>query len=188
MRPPEFDGYPDGARIWVFGSERGLNPAETESLLAAVDRFLSSWRAHGVPLRATRAWLHDHFLIVCVDTETELPSGCSIDALTQVLREVEAGLGVRFLGNEPVWYRDRAGCIRRATRPEFRALARAGKVTGESVVFDNSLTRLQQLRAGRWEGPARERWHSVFFEPAARSGARAANERGRRVAPPASHP
>ena len=168
MRLAEFDGYPGGARIWVFGAERGLNAAETESLLASVDGFLSSWRAHGAPLRATRAWRHDRFLIVCVDTESELPSGCSIDALVQVLREAEAGLGVRFLGNEPVWYRDRAGSIRRATRPEFRVLAGKGDVTEESVVFDNSLTRLQQLRGGRWEGPAGERWHSVFFRRPAR--------------------
>lgn len=179
MKLPEFEGYPDGARIWIFGAERGLKDDETALLLASVDDFLDSWKAHGLPLRATRAWRYSRFLIVCADTETELPSGCSIDALTSVFREMEARLDARFLGNEAVWYRDVAGRIRRATRPEFRALAGRGEVTPESVVFDNSLTALQQLRRGRWEGPAAERWHAALFGP---PSARAGNPRSARAA------
>lgn len=168
MKLPEFDGYPDGARVWIFGAGRELHGEEAASLHGAVDGFLASWKAHGTPLRAARAWRHNRFLIVCVDTETELPSGCSIDALTGVLREMETGLGARFLGNEAVWYRDAAGRVARASRPEFRKLAATGEVTGGSIVFDNSLTTLGELRAGRWEGPAADRWHAVFF---ARRGA-----------------
>ncbi|MXX56552.1 MAG: hypothetical protein F4Z44_12380 [Gemmatimonadetes bacterium] len=91
------------------------------------------------------------------------PSGCSIDALVHVLGEMEHRLGVRFLGNEAVWYRDGRDCIRKASRTEFRSLANTGAVTPASVVFDNSITELAELRNGRWEGPARERWHAAFF-------------------------
>ena len=172
MKLPDFDGFPDESRIWIFGAQRGLDDGEAAWLLAAVDGFLASWKAHGVPLRATRTWRNDRFLIVCADTGIALPSGCSIDALTGVFREMEGRIGVRFLGNEAVWYRDSEGSIRRATRPEFRSLARTGEVTPASVVFDNSLTSLAQLRAGRWEGPAADRWHAVFFERApSRAGA-----------------
>ncbi len=160
----DFDGFPGDSRIWIFGAQRGLDHGEAGSLLDAVDAFLATWKAHGVPLRAARTWRHGRFLIVCADTGVALPSGCSIDALTGVLREMESRIGVRFLGNEAVWYRDSEGRIRRATRPEFRSLARAGEVTPASVVFDNSLTTLAQLSAGGWEGPAAERWHAAFFE------------------------
>ena len=163
MNVPGFCGYPDASRIWIFGAERELDDGKATLLLSRVDDFLASWKAHGVPLRAARAWCHGRFLIVCADTGAALPSGCSIDALTGVLREMEARTGVRFLGNEAVWFRDREGSIRRTGRPEFRRLAETGEVTPESVVFDNSLTRLEQLREGRWEGPAAERWHAVFF-------------------------
>ncbi len=167
MRFRGFEGFPGESRIWIFGADRGLESGEAEELLGAVDGFLASWKAHGVPLRASRAWRYGRFLIVCADIGTALPSGCSIDALTHVLQGMEVRLGVRFLGNEAVWYRDPEGRIRRATRPEFRSLARAGEVTPESEVFDNSVTSLAQLRAGRWEGPAAERWHAVFFPHAA---------------------
>lgn len=170
MKLAEFDGFADESRVWVFGARRVLAEDETESLLRAVDGFLASWRAHGTPLRAARAWRRDRFLIVCADTATAPPSGCSIDALTGVLRDAEARGGVGFLGNEAVWYRDPAGRVRRATRPEFRSMATAGRITPETVVFDNSLTTLGEMRAGRWEGPAADRWHAVFFRGARSAG------------------
>lgn len=164
MNIAALDGFPDSARVWVFGSERELAGAEAGLVLDAVDGFLAQWTAHGVPLRAARSWCYERFLVVAVDIESASPSGCSIDALVKVLRGFEDRLGVRFLGNEAVWYRDARGSIRRASRPGFRALANDGEVVPESVVFDNSITALAELRGGRWEGPARERWHAAFFE------------------------
>ena len=164
MTTPELQSFPASARIWIFGADRELEARESGRLLTAVDAFLATWAAHGTPLRATRSWRYGRFLIVAADTGTSAPSGCSIDALVGVLREMEGRLGVRFLGNEAVWYRDGQDRIRKASRPEFRGLARSGQVAAESVVFDNSITELSELRAGRWEGPARDRWHAAFFD------------------------
>lgn len=164
MMPSEFQNFPDNTRIWIFGADRELEDRESAELLTGVDGFLRNWAAHGVPLHAARSWCHDRFLIVGADTEAATPSGCSIDALVGVLREMELRFGVRFLGNEAVWFRDARDRIRRASRPEFRGLAKSGGVTPASVVFDNSITELAQLRAGQWEGPARDRWHSAFFD------------------------
>ncbi len=164
MTPPELQGFPDSARIWIYGVDRELQARESEQLLASVDGFLATWAAHGVPLRAARSWCYGRFLIVGADTEASAPSGCSIDALVGVLKQMETRLGVRFLGNEAVWYRDTRDRIRKASRPEFRKLARSGEITPASVVFDNSVTALSELRAGHWEAPARDRWHAAFFD------------------------
>src|SRR6188474_3357510 len=45
----QFDALPDSARVWVFASDQPLTGAVADTLLAAVDRFLSEWKAHGVP-------------------------------------------------------------------------------------------------------------------------------------------
>ena len=164
MTPAELQGFPDSARIWIFGVDRELEARESVQLLASVDGFLATWAAHGVPLRAARSWCYGRFLIVGADTEASAPSGCSIDALVGVLKQMETRLGVRFLGNEAVWFRDTRDRIRKISRPEFRKLARSGEITPASVVFDNSVTALSELRAGRWESPARDRWHAVFFD------------------------
>ena len=164
MRLSGLDRLPGSARIWIFGAEREIGGAEAARLLAAVDRFLDRWTAHGTPLRAAREWRYDRFLIVGVDQVAAPPSGCSVDDLTRALRAAEGEFGVRFLGNETVWYRDDAGRVRGASRPEFRRLAQEGGATAASIVFDNSITGLAELRGGRWEGPASERWQAAFFE------------------------
>lgn len=162
-KPARLDDLPESARTWVFGASRELRVSESVKLLAAVDGFLAGWKAHGVPLRAARDWRYGRFLVVAVDPGATAPTGCSIDALVAVLKEVERETDVRFLGNETVWYRNAGGSVRSAPRAEFKSMARQGRVTPASVVFDNSITELAALRDGRWEGPARDSWHATFF-------------------------
>lgn len=160
-----FEALPDESRLWVFGVDRTLAKTEQESFLSAVDRFLETWQAHGVRLTCGRDWRRGRFLLVAVDEASEPPSGCSIDAMVGVLRGQERRLGLRVLDNTPVWF-VADGEVRRISRPDFRRLAEQGVVGPDTVVFDNTVTRLKDARAGRWEGPARGTWHQkVFFEP-----------------------
>jgi len=93
------------------------------------------------------------------------PSGCSIDAMVSVLKDQERRLGIRVLDNTPVWFLA-DGEVRRISRPAFRALVEDGTVNSDTVVFDNTVTRLKEARGGSWEGPAQESWHQgVFFKP-----------------------
>ena len=48
-------------------------------------------------------------------------------------------------------------------RPDFRRLAQAGEVGEETVVFDNTIGSVGDVRAGRWERPFRESWHARSF-------------------------
>lgn len=162
MRLPDLEHLPDDARIWIFAADRPLAEPESRSVLEAVDHFLEDWAAHGVPLSGARDLRHGRFLVVGVDESLAPPSGCSIDALVRVLKDLETRLDVRFLGNESVWYRTEAG-VERATRGEFKRKAQSGEVRSDVVVFDNAVTRLADLREGRWEGPAHDRWHGPAF-------------------------
>lgn len=157
-----FERLPDQARLWVFASERPLSARERAALLARVDGFLSRWKAHGAPLAAGRAWLHDRFLAVAVDESVTPPSGCSIDALVHMLKELEAEIGSRLVDNTPVYYRSSRG-VERVSRGGFRKLADAGEVTLDTPVFNNTITRLDEFRGGKWEGPARHSWQGRAF-------------------------
>ncbi len=159
---PVFERLPDQARLWVFGSERALTPNERAALLGRVDGFLSRWKAHGAPLAAGRAWLHDRFLAVAVDERVTPPSGCSIDALVRMLKELEAEIGSRLVDNTPVYYRSARG-VERVSRGGFGERVAAGEVTLDTPVFNNTITRLGELREGKWEGPARQSWQGRAF-------------------------
>ena len=162
MTDSVFERLPDEARLWVFASERPLSARERTPLLERVDAFLARWKAHGAPLAAGRAWLHDRFLAVAVDESVTPPSGCSIDALVHMLKELEAELGSRLVDNTPVYYRSSEG-VERVSRGRFRKLADAGDVTPDTLVFNNTITRLAEFRGGKWEGPARHSWQGRAF-------------------------
>jgi hypothetical protein len=154
-----FSELPSSARLWIFPAERTLMPDEEETFLARIDAFLDGWTTHGVPLTCARDWRYSRFLLVGVD---EAASGCAIDAMTHVLKDVGRDLGVSFLDRAPILYKKGDG-VRRSSRAEFKAMVEAGEVDLDTVVFDNSISRLFQLEAGDWQKPAGASWHRRFF-------------------------
>ena len=165
--PTALDALPGDARLWIFGSSRPLQENEEARLLETVDRFLGQWHAHGHPLAAAREWRHGRFLLVGVDRTVTAPSGCSIDALVRELKGLERSLDVTLVDGGAVWYREGGadGAVRKVDRPGFQALVDEGRVGPDTVVFDTSLTRVEELREGKWERPATDGWHAqVFFK------------------------
>ncbi len=158
-----FDSLPGSARLWIFAAERGLTSRERDYLLSTVDAFLDHWQAHGRALTCAREFRHDRFLFVAVDEAAVDASGCSIDALVRDIKRAESVLGVVLVDHGPVLYRS-GDAITRVSRDEFAELVQCGRVSADTVVFDNTLTRVDDVRGGRWEGPASASWHrSAFF-------------------------
>ena len=158
----DFASLPSDARLWVFAADRPLTRDEGRRLLQAVDAFLAQWKAHGHPLTVARDWRYDRFLLVGVDEDSAGATGCSIDAMVRTLGDLEQALQVQLLDHGPVLFR-RGEAIERLPRPAFAALARDGGVSPDTVVFNNSVTRVGELREGRWETPARQSWHARAF-------------------------
>jgi hypothetical protein len=156
-----FEKLPDSSRVWVFGSDKLVQGAAADSLLAAVDQYLSEWRAHGVPLIAARDWRDSRFLAIGVDTTQENASGCSIDGLFRTLHALEREIGVRMLGGGRVFYRAN-NSTEVASRDDFADLAANGTITRSTPVFDTSLTTAADWRT-KFEQPAGEAWTAGLF-------------------------
>lgn len=157
-----FEELPAEARVWIFSAARRLSAAEGTRLLAEVDAFIDQWGAHGMPLTAGRDLVYDQFLFIAVDQRAAGPSGCSIDALVRRMTALQDELGVELVNHAPVLFRQGAE-IARVPRDDFAALAEAGEVGPDTTVFDNTLTSLGAVRAGRWELPASDSWHARAF-------------------------
>ena len=65
----------------------------------------------------------------------------------------------------PVWFRDPSGRIGTVSRGGFTDLGRSGEVSASTPVFDLTLTRLVDLRAGRLEAAAGDTWHNGLLTP-----------------------
>lgn len=163
MTAAPFSRLPDTARLWIFASPEPLSDPKAERLLEVVDTHLASWLAHGRPVVGARDWRYDRFLLVAADEAATGVSGCSIDSLFHVLQREEQRLGIRLLDPAPVWFRDAAGELRSATRSEFRAHVRNGSLGPDTVVFDNTVATVGDVREARWETRMKDAWHQRAF-------------------------
>ena len=120
--------------------------------------FVADWTAHRRDLQAGFDWLHGRFLLIGVDESRAGASGCSIDALTGHLRNLGAELDLDLLDSMPVWFRGPSGHVRMVSRAEFADLAVRGEVSDSTPVFDLTLTRIGDLRAGGLETAASSSW------------------------------
>lgn len=157
-----FDQLPPDARLWIFAAERPLTAAESARVLEETDSFINQWMAHGVPLTAGRDLRHNQFVLVAVDERAAGVSGCSIDALVRRMQQLEGVLGLELVNNAPVLYRE-GTAIERVSRDRFAELAAAGTVGPSTRVFDNTLSRVGDLLAGKWEVKAADSWHARAF-------------------------
>ena len=157
-----FDQLPADARLWIFPASRPLSGDEQRRVLAEADAFIDQWMAHGVPLSAAREIRHNQFILIAVNERAAGVSGCSIDALVRKMGELQHVLGLELIENGPVLYRS-GGHIARVPRDEFAKLASTGQVNLDTLVFDNTLARVSDLREGRWEVRAADTWHARAF-------------------------
>lgn len=161
------DTLPDDSRLWIFGARAPLDDVDAPRLLGAVDRFLKEWKAHGEPLTCAREFLEEYFLVVAVDERTSDASGCSIDGLFRLLQQAEEGIGTTMVGGGTVYFRDALGLVHCVPRADFAMMGQDGDVTGDTPVFDTTITSLGDFRA-RFERPARQSWHADLLPPQAR--------------------
>lgn len=153
-----FDTLPADARVWVFAASRPLDATEASALLAPVDAYLATWKAHGAPLTVARDLREHRFLVIGVDQRTAGASGCSIDALYRTLQQVEGVLGTALVAGGRVFWRARDGAVHGGTRAEFSAAAVRGDVTPATPVFDTNVSTVAALD-GTFERAAADSWH-----------------------------
>lgn len=77
---------PESSRIWIFTANRKFTDYESTMLAAELDIFVSSWKAHGNALSAGFDICYGCQIIIGVDENAEVPSGCSIDKAFRLLQ------------------------------------------------------------------------------------------------------
>ena len=155
---------PADARVWIFPASRQLTEEERRRVLAEADAFIDQWTAHGVPLTAARDIRHEQFVLVGVNERAAGVSGCSVDALVRRMAQLQTAIGVDLINNAPVLFR-RGDRVERVPRERFAEMAANGEVGLDTVVFDNTVERVGDVRDGRWEVRAADAWHARAFFP-----------------------
>ena len=152
---------PAYARLWVYKTPRALGQAEQRLVRERGAEFTSGWAAHGSPLDACVEVLHDRFVIIAVDEEQALASGCSIDKSVGFIKGLEHDLRMMLTDRMIVIY-EQDGEVTSCRLQDLPELVKEGMITGETIVFDDLVATVGELRE-RFKVPLRASWLERFL-------------------------
>ena len=150
------DTLPAHARVWIYKSAKGFTPEQREAILAQGQAFTSSWAAHGAALDACVDVLLDHFMVVAVDEQQAMASGCSIDKSVRFVQDLEKGMGIN-LTDRMVVLCEKDGSVHSCRVPDVQDLLKRGELTADTIVFDDLVNTKADLDA-RFRSPLRLTW------------------------------
>lgn len=143
--PHNITALPDSARVWIFQSNRALNPAEQQLIHEEARAFSDQWRAHGTSLAADGFLYEGLFLILGVDETRHGASGCSIDTATHFVRKIGNELGINWMDRLKLGIKTEKGW-EIADENTVRQLLDTGKIHRETLVANTLVSNVGELK------------------------------------------
>lgn len=156
-----FDTLPEESRIWIYQSNRKFSDEELAEIEVDLKQFIENWAAHGTSLTASYLLKYNRFIILAVNQEQQVATGCSIDASVVFIQGLEKKYNVDLLDKMNVTFKV-GEHVAHKTLIDFKKMAKDKAVTGETIVFNNLVNNIAEFNES-WETPASYSWHSRFF-------------------------
>jgi len=157
----EFSSLPQTARIWIYQCNRSFTLDEIQEISNKLQTFLEGWTAHGADLKAAFEIRYKRFIVIGLDQNQQLASGCSIDASVHFIQQLETAFKVDLLDKLNVSYKQ-GDYIAYKPLKEFKKMVKDKAVSKNTIVF-NHLVQTKAEYLDFWEVPAAESWHARFF-------------------------
>jgi hypothetical protein len=151
----------DHSRVWIYQSNRPFSEREQIVLTSQLNAFVQVWAAHGRELLASGAVLLDQFIVLAVDEQQAGASGCSIDKSVNFMKELAAQYDVSLFDRLTFTFLN-DGQVQTASSSDFKRLYTEGSLSGDTLVFDNLVNNVGDLRTA-WLKPLASSWHKRFI-------------------------
>lgn len=156
-----FENLPLDSKIWIYQSNRKFSDAEFSEIESDLKLFLEDWSAHGTGLEASFLLRYNRFIILAVNQEVQIATGCSIDKSVGFIQELERKYQVDLLDKMNVTFKN-GEFIAHKSLLDFKKMAKEKAVTENTIVFNNLVNNIEEFNES-WEVPAKDSWHGRFF-------------------------
>ena len=156
-----FEELSEESKIWIYQSNRKFSDEEFSEIETSLQTFLENWSAHGTSLECGYQLKYNRFIIIAVDQENQMATGCSIDASVQFIQSLEAKYSVDLLDKMNVTFKN-GEHIAHKSLIDFKKMAKDKAVTENTIVFNNLVNNIEEYNES-WETAAIDSWHSRFF-------------------------
>ena len=124
-------------RVIIYPASRPFSTKEAKTITEKLYDFLATWAAHGKALTSSFKIEKNQFIVICVDEEKEAASGCSIDALGKVMREIDEEFQLGLFDRMKASYIEN-GEVKTLKLIDFKNGVRNGEISKDIEVFDFS--------------------------------------------------
>lgn len=158
-----FSLLPPYSRVWIFQTDRFLTDSECREIQLRLNEFIPNWASHGNGLNGGFKLEKNLFVIVGVDESQSMASGCSIDSLTRVIKELGMALNVDFFNRLAIAYENQQGKLEIVSMTAFKALISSNQVNYDTIVFNNLVASKEEFDQ-KWRTNVGQSWHANLFQ------------------------
>ena len=158
-----FKSLPKNSRIWIFPSSEEIDFKKKGKIKERLIKFISDWTSHNKNLQASFELPYNRFIVVALNENLQNASGCSIDALMNLIQIFEKKFNLILLDRMNVLYRDKTKKIEYATLKDFVKMVKSKSINSTTTVFNNLVINKEEY-LNLWEVPAINSWHSRYFK------------------------
>ena len=149
-------------KVIIYPASRSFTPIESKVITEKLFDFLATWAAHGKPLSSHFKIEKNQFIVVCVDEDVEAASGCSIDALGGVMKEIDQEFQLGLFDRMKATYVEN-GQVKTLKLQDFRNGLRNGEISKDIEVYDFSKNTYVAFLSD-FLLPLRRSWAGIYID------------------------
>ena len=149
-------------KVIIYPASRSFTPKESKVITEKLFDFLATWAAHGKPLSSHFKIEKNQFIVVCVDEDVEAASGCSIDALGGVMKEIDHEFQLGLFDRMKATFVEN-GKVKTLKLQDFRSGLRNGEISKDIEVYDFSKNTYVAFLSD-FLLPLRRSWAGIYID------------------------
>lgn len=97
--------FEPSSRVWVFIGNQALDATQAAWANDQLVAFTQTWQTHGKAMIASGFVFENHALVIVANEEGVKASGCSMDKINHLVKQLGAELGIDYFNrmNTLVW-------------------------------------------------------------------------------------
>jgi hypothetical protein len=147
-------------KVWVYLSSKVLEGEILKGVIEKGQTFVQNWKAHEMPLIASFEVLYQRFIVVKVNETQYNASGCSIDKLLRLIKQLEADYSIELLNRLLVAY-DNNGRVEVVHVSKIKEMLEVGVIKPETIFFDTAVS--DSANFLNWKLPMKDTWLKKYL-------------------------
>ncbi len=145
-------------KIWVYPLATNLSEPIADKISREISGFLAMWDTHGVPVDGGLKILGNKIIMISLNSEEVIPSGCAKDKLDNSIRQICLNNGITVLDESNLIIKKSDLSFEVLNRLELKALLNSGDLGLETLLLDYSCLGNEETDLNNVFRPIKDTW------------------------------